>query len=123
EDVRLDGSRGGEVHDVDLARLPDAVQAPDALLDHHRVPGQVEVHEHVAELEVAAFAAGSSGDQDARLVLLERADALVTLRGRVRTPVDDRRATERADLLLDALEGRSGVADDRSSVWRLLKPT
>src|SRR2546422_6476772 len=36
EDVGLDRPRGGEVHDVDLARLPDAVQPADALLDHHR---------------------------------------------------------------------------------------
>src|SRR5207245_8120848 len=84
------GPRGGEVHDVDLARLPDAVQPADALLDHHRVPGEVVVHEHVAELEVPSFAAGAGGDQDARLVRVEGADALVPIGRRVRAPIDDR---------------------------------
>src|SRR5207245_9133055 len=65
EDVRLDRPGGGEVHDVHFARLPDAVQAPDALLHHHRVPRQVVVHEHVTELQVPSFAARAGGDQHA----------------------------------------------------------
>src|SRR2546428_8553776 len=44
EDVRLDRPGGGEIHDVYLARLPNPVQPSDALLHHHRVPGQVVVH-------------------------------------------------------------------------------
>src|SRR6266566_636808 len=67
EDVRLDRSRRGEVHNVDFALLPDAVQPSDALLHHHRVPGQIVVHQHVAELQIASFAAGAGGDQHAAL--------------------------------------------------------
>src|SRR5207248_2156470 len=52
--------------DADLARLPDAVDAPDALLDGGRAPGEIVVHQHVAVLEVAALAAELAGKQDAR---------------------------------------------------------
>src|SRR5688572_17265084 len=41
QDVGLDGARGGQVEDVDVALLAQAVQAPDALLQPHRVPGEV----------------------------------------------------------------------------------
>src|SRR3989449_563743 len=112
EDVGLDGPRRREVHDMHLARLADAVQAPDALLDHHRVPGEVVIHEHVAELEVASFAAGAGGDQDARPVLVEGADALVPLGGRVSAPVDDGLPAELLHALFDQLNGR---AVDRKS--------
>src|SRR5207253_2619282 len=83
EDVGLDGSRSGEVHDVDLALLPYTVQPSNALLHHHRVPGQVVVHQHVAELQIASFAAGAGSDQHAARILVERANALVPLGRRV----------------------------------------
>src|SRR5204863_365242 len=69
EDVGLDGSRSGEVHDVDLALLPYTVQPSNSLLHHHRVPGQVVVHQHVAELQIASFAAGAGSDQHAARIL------------------------------------------------------
>src|SRR5204863_9418499 len=83
EDVGLDGSRSGEVHDVDLALQPYTVQPSNALLHHHRVPGQVVVHQHVAELQIASFAAGAGSDQHAARILVERANALVPLGRRV----------------------------------------
>src|SRR5207244_2448389 len=118
EDVRLDGPCGGEVHDVDLARLPDAVQPSDALLHHHRVPGEVVVHEHVAELQVTSFAAGAGGDEDARLVLVEGADALVPLGGRVSTPIHDGLAAELLDALFNQLNRRAVIAEDHGAVRR-----
>ncbi len=47
-------------HDVFLA---DAIETPDALLDTHRIPGQVVIDHRVRELQVPAFAAGLGGDQ------------------------------------------------------------
>jgi hypothetical protein len=44
--------------------LPDAVEAADALLDLHRVPGQVVVDQGVTELEIAPLSAGLGGDED-----------------------------------------------------------
>ena len=47
--------------------LADPVHPPDPLLDPHRVPGQVVVHDDVCELEVQAFATGIGGNKDAGL--------------------------------------------------------
>src|SRR5262249_50150529 len=45
--------RRNEVVDQHLrTHLPEAVNAPDALLDSHRVPGDVVVHESIAKLVV-----------------------------------------------------------------------
>ena len=121
EDVRLDRPRRCEVHDVDLARLPDAVQPSNALLHHHRVPRQVVVHEHVAELEVPSLAAGASGDQHAALVIVERADTLVPIGGRVRAPVDDGLSVELLHALFDQLNGRPVIAEDHHAIRRFLQ--
>ena len=59
EDVRFDRSLRGEVDDVRLACLSDAMDASDTLLDHHGVPWQLVVHQHVAELEVESLGAGA----------------------------------------------------------------
>ena len=57
---------GEEVDDGHVALLAVAVAAADALLDALRVPGQVVVHDGVAELEVQALGAGLGGDEHAR---------------------------------------------------------
>ena len=57
-----------EVDHDDVELLAVAVAAADALLDALRVPGQVVVHDQVAELKVDAFGRGFGGDQDRRLV-------------------------------------------------------
>src|SRR3989449_570841 len=121
EDIRLDRPGGGQVHDVDLARLPDAVQAADALLHHHRVPRQVVVHEHIAELEVPSFAASAGGDQHAARVLVESPDALVPIGRRVSTPIDDRLPAELLHALLDQLDRRAVIAEDHETVRRFLE--
>ena len=53
----LQGVAGDEVENEHLARLADAVDPADALLDRHRIPGHIEVDERVAELDIAALAA------------------------------------------------------------------
>ena len=45
--------------------LAEPVQPPDALLDFHRVPRQVEVDQPMAELQVAAFGAAVREQQRA----------------------------------------------------------
>src|SRR5439155_25781145 len=44
--------------------LPQPVDAADALLEAHRVPGQVEVDDDAAELEVPSLPARLGADQD-----------------------------------------------------------
>src|SRR5690349_3015320 len=63
EDVGLDRVSRAEVVDPHVLGLPQAVQAPDPLLDPHRIPGQVVVHEVVAELEIASLPARLGADQ------------------------------------------------------------
>ena len=54
----FDGPGSDEVVDQHLrTHLPKAVDAPDALLDAHRVPGDVVVHEPVAKLVVEPLGA------------------------------------------------------------------
>ena len=57
-----------EVDDLDRDAAADAIQAADALLDRRGLPGQVVEHQAVAELEVAALAAGFGRDEQARPV-------------------------------------------------------
>src|SRR5262245_40425512 len=63
--------RGDEVEHEDFALLADAIDASDALLDRHRIPRHVEIDQRVAELDVAAFAAGF-GTQEHRHPVAER---------------------------------------------------
>src|SRR5215210_3949710 len=67
------------VEDEDFARLADAVDAADALLNRHRVPRQVEVDERVAELQVAPLAARLGREQE-RCFRLESRDCFVLFR-------------------------------------------
>ncbi|MDT4791933.1 hypothetical protein FQZ97_243870 [compost metagenome] len=86
---------GLQVRDVDLdgVALADAVETADALLQLVRMRRQVEQHQMVGELEVAAFAADFRADQHLRAeflvgevgrgaVALEDAHAFVEHRGR-----------------------------------------
>ncbi len=73
---------------------------------------------YVAELEVASFTAGAGGDQHARLVLVEGADALVPVGRRVRAPIDDRLPAELPDALFDQLNRRAVIAEDYDAVRR-----
>src|SRR5207249_10057006 len=54
-----------EVHDVDLAGLPEAVDPPDPLLDLQRVPREVEVDHGVGELKVAPLPSRLRAQEDA----------------------------------------------------------
>src|SRR5947207_6964292 len=78
--VRLDRPPGGEVDDVGLARLPNTVNSADALLDYHRIPGQLVFHEHVAELEIETLRADAGRDEYRPRSVLEARRALGSLR-------------------------------------------
>ena len=62
--LRFDRAARGEVDDVRLARLADAVDAADALLHDHRVPGELVIHEAIAELQVQSLGAGARRYED-----------------------------------------------------------
>ena len=72
-----------EVEHEHVVLLPVAVAATDALLHPLRVPGQIVVHQQVAELEVESLCARLGGDEDLRL-LLEVDHQLAPLLGRCR---------------------------------------
>ena len=63
QDCRLYRVSGDEVEDMHVVRLADAAEPADALLDLHRVPGQVEIANGVGKLQVAAFTACFRGQQ------------------------------------------------------------
>ena len=63
EHVGLERAAAHQVHDAHRVRLPQSVDAADALLEPHGVPGQVVVHDDARELQVAALAAGLGRDQ------------------------------------------------------------
>ena len=65
-DFALARVRGAQVPEVADFRLPDAVDAAEALFESVRVPGQVVIdHQMRAALKVHAFAGGIVGDHDA----------------------------------------------------------
>ena len=53
----LQCSRLNKIVDAHRMLLAQPVQAPDALLDLHRIPRQIEVRETMTELEVAPLCA------------------------------------------------------------------
>src|SRR6266566_3084413 len=55
KNVLLQRVAGDEVEHEYFALLANAIDASDALLDGHRIPGHVEIDEGVAKLDVAAF--------------------------------------------------------------------
>ena len=63
-DVSLARLLGHQVPEVADLGLPDAVDAPETLLDAVRVPWQVVVHHEMRALEVDAFARGVCGEED-----------------------------------------------------------
>ena len=85
-----------EVEHEDFPILADAVDAANALLDRHRVPGYIEVDERVAELNIAALAAGFGAKEHGRVVA-EGGDRRVLLRP--------------AEAAVEAGEGQSGVEE------------
>ena len=62
EDLAFDRVGQDEVVDLGGVALAVAVDAPDALLDVHRVPRQVEVEQNASVLEVDAFPARRRAD-------------------------------------------------------------
>ena len=60
----LDGLVAAEVEDGDIFVLAQPMQAANALLDAHGVPGQIIVDELMAELEVAPFGAALGAHHD-----------------------------------------------------------
>ena len=63
-DLSIDGARGDEVVDRGgFAFLPVAVDPADALFHAHGVPGQVVIHQAIAELKIQAFATDFGREQ------------------------------------------------------------
>src|SRR5439155_1405071 len=49
-----------------------AMDASNALLDRHRIPGQVVIEQHAGALKIDALAACRSGDEKLRTVLIPK---------------------------------------------------
>ena len=65
------GALREHVPQVAYLPLPDPVDAPEALLQAVRIPGQVVVHHQVRPLQVDSFAGGVGGQQDADFRVLD----------------------------------------------------
>src|ERR1039457_889630 len=68
-----------EVEHEALPILADAVDPANALLDRHRIPGHIEVDQCIAELNIAALAAGFRAEQY-RNAIPEVGDGRILLR-------------------------------------------
>src|SRR5689334_15395111 len=63
--VGVDGARRDEIEDRHrLATLTVTVDATNALLDPHRIPGEIIVHEKVTKLKIQTLAADLGRQQD-----------------------------------------------------------
>ena len=116
EDLALAGLVGHQVPEVADLGLADAVDAPEALLDAVRVPGQVVVHHQVGALQVDALARGVGGHQhEGVLVLGEvllRLAALLAADAAVDGDHGLRPAEHDADLLDQVVERVAVLGED-----------
>src|ERR1700681_333061 len=65
EDARLAGVARDQVEGVNAARLTDAIDATDTLLEAHRIPRQLEIDDDSARLvKVQALAGGVGGQKN-----------------------------------------------------------
>ena len=67
-DPVLDRILEDEIDRADDVGLPDTIHPADPLFEAHRVPGDIVVDHHVAELEVQTLPAGIGGDEDAGIL-------------------------------------------------------
>ena len=67
----LDGALGDEVDNVDSVALAMAVGAGDALFQHGRIPGQVEVDHQAGGLQVESHSAGVGREKDTDVVVFK----------------------------------------------------
>src|SRR5947209_20523602 len=72
EDLALAGLRGNQVPEVAYLRLADAMDAPEALLQAVRIPGQVIVDHQVSALQVDTLARGIRCHQHLHEFLLSK---------------------------------------------------
>jgi len=79
----------------------------DALLDAHGIPGQIEVHQGIAELQVVAFTTGLGGEQHADPIT-EVGDGLM-LGGGIDATMEDRMGD--AGLGQHVVQAVEGVAE------------
>ena len=116
EHLALAGLVRHQVPEVADLGLPDAVDAPEALLDAVRVPGQVVVHHEVGALQVDALPRRVGGDQhEGVLVLREvllRLAALLTADAAVDGDHGLRPAEHDADLLDQVVERVPVLGED-----------
>ena len=85
DDVLLKGAAQHDVENADARMLGrQALYASDALLDDHRVPGQVVVDQHIGDLKVDALGSGFGRHDDVAIrgVLSEARDGLLIARAR-----------------------------------------
>src|ERR1044071_2558459 len=74
EDALLHRTACAKIEDLDLRGLAKPMQPADPLLDHHRVPWQVEVHQPMAVLQVVTLASNIRGHEDLHLSRTERCE-------------------------------------------------
>ena len=87
EQMLLQGADLDEIVDAHRVLLAEPVQASDALLDLHRIPGQIEIDEPMTKLKVAPLSA-AAGEQEGAARFAKRFGQRLAFRRR-RLAVDD----------------------------------
>ncbi len=118
----LDGAAGDQVGQQHLVGLADSVQAAQPLLDLHRVPRQVHVHHHVAELQVAPLSGGFGGEQDRGLVA-ERGYRPLLIRARQAAVVDHGRDARCGQVPGHLIEGLPECGENQDLLPAPCEPT
>ncbi len=81
-DAGFDALLADQVVDVDRQLLAQAVDPADPLLEHGRVPGELEVDHAVGgALQVQADSAGIAGEEDAEVGIIVELDDVLSARG------------------------------------------
>ena len=87
DDVFLEGTLQYDVQDADAGMLRSKpLDAPDALFDDHRIPGQIIVHQHIGDLKIDALRSCFRGDDHVALgrILPETRDGVLVALARRR---------------------------------------
>src|SRR5690348_17331629 len=116
QDVRFDRAACREVDDVRLASLTDTMDAADALLDDHRIPRKLVIHEAIAELQVQSLGSGARRDEHRSSIRSEGGELLRPFRHGQRAGIDDWRAVMLPDLFRDELQRREMFAEDDQAI-------
>src|SRR5947208_868844 len=112
----LERPRLDKIVDADGVLLAEPMQPPNALLNFHRVPGQIEVGETMRKLQIAAFGAAVSQQQRPAAFMESFRDRLA-LRRRGRAVYDEGLDAGAAKFLGERALGLKELREDHRATF------